>query len=191
MKGASKASKKGPTKDSESPPEVLAVAKNGDVFKLHKNGVLLTLAFGPRMHDRLKQALEKENSLAEFGPHKVGVNELYTRFFSQGLAHHEATFDRRKGKLKAKATGTAKPSKKKMQGVITLRERLVYFMGWVTRVQSVLASLEAGDPEPAKALARESIMKNQEMIKTIQKDMDKRAALLKEPDLGKTNAPIQ
>lgn len=52
--------KKSPWK-KESPVEVLAIAKKGQVFQSHENGVILKLALGHRMLDRLKKALERES----------------------------------------------------------------------------------------------------------------------------------
>lgn len=58
-------------------------------------------------------------------------------------------------------TTNSSPSTKRNK----IKNHIKYLTGIIDRVKKVLKALEAGDPEPAKLLARESIAKNEAFLK--------------------------
>lgn len=165
----------------DGPPEVMAISRQGQVFKPHEQGFILSLAFGLPMMERLKKALENENALAQFGIKKTGANGLFTTFLSAGLQNHEATFVRRKEKLEAKAAGKVPPPKRRADRLRALKERLDYALGWVEQVRTLMKSLDAGDVEPIRKWAQKTMSENEARAAALRQEIEKREAASESP----------
>jgi hypothetical protein len=140
---------------SPSSSEVDDVARKGQVWKAHGSGLLLTLAMGKDMGARLEQALVLEQRLRDVGP-----NELFSNFLHHGLVHFEREFPIRAQRASAKKEGKPYVTPPPAGRVERLKERLDNIEQWISRVRDVEKALENGDLASAKALAKESIIRN-------------------------------
>lgn len=55
----------------------------------------------------------------------------------------------------------------------SIEERIGQVGRWIARVESVLAALEAGNVEPAKQLAQESIARNRKVLESLCVERDR------------------
>lgn len=147
-----------------SSPEVLAISKQGEVFQAHPNGVILKLALGPRMMDRLKQALEMEKSLCQFGVKEVMANGLFAGFLTQGLTQYEAKFPHRKSKFEAKAKVSTATLPGSRRWTKDQQRRMEEITAYLPKIEKVAAALDAGDADPQKRIIKESIAHHRERM---------------------------
>lgn len=138
-----------------TPPSVEAVSKQGEVWRLHDHGALLTLAVGNGLKTRLDAAVRMEQKIRA-----AGTNELFASFLYHGLVHFEREFPLRAQKAKAKKEGRPYVPKGPVGRLEKQESRLRALEAWTARIQAVLEALEKGDMEPAKRLARESVTRN-------------------------------
>lgn len=149
--------KKKPAAPEPQKSQDAAEPRKSDLYawKSDDKKVCLTLGLGKGMGDRLEKALKDELRIREVGP-----NELFASFLYHGLVHFEREFPLRERKAKAKKDGRAWVPPEPEGRVEKQKARLDNIEAWLVRVKAVQAALEKGDLEPAKALARESIIKN-------------------------------